>query len=222
MDSPAKYIDHTLLKADSTALEIAALCEDAVEYDFASVCIPPAYVSQAQKLLYGSEVNVCTVIGFPLGYQKTEVKVFETSGAVESGADEVDMVINLGAARVADYALVEEDISRVVAASGAALVKVILECCLFADDVKQRLAAVAVAAGADFVKTSTGFAASGATVGDVKLLAAAVAGNAGVKAAGGIRDWKTCEVMLSAGANRVGTSAGVAIMRQWQRCAGLT
>ncbi len=221
MKSPAKFIDHTLLRADCTETEIAALCEDAVEYGFATVCIPPAYVPTAKKLLYGSDVAVCTVVGFPLGYQTTASKVFETDAAINAGVDEVDMVINLGAARAADFALVEDDIRRVVTASGEALVKVIIECCLFDNQVKEKLAQLVVEAGADYVKTSTGFAASGATVEDVKLLSAAVAGRIGVKAAGGVRDWPTCQEMLAAGATRIGTSAGVAIMQQWRKSEGL-
>jgi deoxyribose-phosphate aldolase len=221
MDSPAKYIDHTLLKADCTEAEIADLCEQAVEYDFATVCLPPVNVPTAKKMLYGSEVSVCTVVGFPMGYQTTAVKVFEAGCAVDSGAAEVDMVINLGAVRARDFAYVENDVHRVVEVCGEAAVKVIIECCLFDDEVKRKLAEVVVAAGADFVKTSTGFSLSGATVEDVQLLSEVVADRIGVKAAGGIRDWSSCQKMLSAGATRIGTSAGVTIMQQWQKRAGL-
>ena len=215
MDSPAKYIDHTLLKADATNLEIAALCEEAVEYGFASVCVPPVFVAQASRLLYGSEVAVCTVVGFPLGSQTTEVKVFETHQAIASGADEIDMVIHLGAARVSDYASVGDEIRKVIAASDNGLVKVIIECCLFDPSVKAKLVEVLAASGADYVKTSTGFAA------DVRLLCRIADGRVKVKAAGGIRDWQACESMLDAGAGRIGTSAGVAIMQQWHKVAGL-
>ena len=221
MESPAHFIDHTLLKADSTAADIAVLCEEAVEYDFASVCVPPVYVRQARELLYGSGVATCTVIGFPLGYQETRAKVYETGLAVDSGANEVDMVINLGAARSGAFNVVEEDIRRVVQAAGDSLVKVIIECCLFEDDVKRRLAGAVVEAGADYVKTSTGFAAAGAAVADVALLSDATRGQLGVKAAGGIRDWDFCQEIISAGATRVGTSSGVTIIRQWQQSAGL-
>ena len=222
MNSPAKYIDHTLLKADATEGDIAQLCEEAVEDGFASVCIAPCYVSQASRLLYGSDVAVCTVIGFPLGSQTTEAKVFETRQAVELGADEIDMVIRIGAARAADFASVLEDIQRVVAAADTTVVKVIIECCLFDEDVKHRLVDVVAASGADYVKTSTGFAATGATLEDVSLLSKAAATRIKVKAAGGVGDWLTCQAMLAAGANRIGTSAGVAIMQQWLESAGLS
>ena len=221
MNSPAKFIDHTLLRADATAADIALLCEEAVEYGFASVCISPCHVAQASRLLYGSEVALCTVIGFPLGIQTTETKVFETRQAIEQGADEIDMVIPLGAARAADFNAVLEDIRRVVAGAETAVVKVIIECCLFEDDVKRRLAEIVAVSGAAYIKTSTGFAASGATVDDVRLLSAVASARIKVKAAGGIRDWPTCQVMLAAGASRIGTSAGVVIMRQWQESAGL-
>lgn len=221
MDSPANFIDHTLLKPDASKVEIDALCEEAVEYGFASVCVPPVFVTQASQLLYGSEVAVCTVVGFPLGYQTTAVKVFEAQQAVATGAAEVDMVINLGAARITDYAAVRDEIRKIVAAADGGLVKVIVECCLFDEAVKRTLAEIVVESGADYVKTSTGFAASGATLEDVSLLLRAVAGKIGVKAAGGIRDWPTCQAMLAAGATRIGTSAGVKIMQQWRNSADL-
>ncbi|MGK2907859.1 MAG: deoxyribose-phosphate aldolase [Desulfuromonadales bacterium] len=221
MNSPAKFIDHTLLRADATDADIGQLCEEAVECGFASVCIPPCYVAQTKGMVYGSEVAVCTVIGFPLGNQTTEVKVFETRQAVALGADEIDMVINLGAARAADYENVLEDIRRVVAVAEKAVVKVIIECCLFGDDEKRRLVEIVAKSGADYVKTSTGFAASGATVEDVRLLSQVASARIKVKAAGGVRDWPTCHAMLAAGACRIGTSAGVVIMQQWQRSAGL-
>ncbi len=222
MNSPAKYIDHTLLKPDATDLDIAQLCEEAVECGFASVCIPPCHVAQASKLLYGSEVAVCTVIGFPLGNQTTEAKVFEARQAIESGVDEIDMVVRLGAAREANFEIVLEDIRRVVAVSEASVIKVIIECCLFDDDTKRRLTEVVVLSGADYVKTSTGFAASGATVEDVRLLSQVASARIKVKAAGGIRDWVTCQAMLAAGATRIGTSAGVMILQQWQESEGLS
>jgi deoxyribose-phosphate aldolase len=221
MTSPAKHIDHTLLKSDATSADIARLCEEAVEYGFASVCIPPCYVPQASRLLYGSEVAVCTVVGFPLGNQTTEAKSFETSQAVAAGASEIDMVVNLGSVRDADFTAVANDIRQVVAAAGHAVVKVIIECCLLNDDEKRRLVEVVAESGAGYVKTSTGFAAAGATVEDVSLLAACSASRIKVKAAGGIRDWASCRGMLSAGADRVGTSAGTGIMQEWQKEAGL-
>jgi deoxyribose-phosphate aldolase len=221
MNTPGKYIDHTLLRVDATVKEIAILCEEAVEYGFASVCIPPCFVAQTSRLLYGSDVAVCTVVGFPLGYQTSAVKVFETRQAVDAGADEVDMVINLGSVRAGNFANVREDILQVVAAADKAVVKAIIECCLFDDGTKYRLADLVVASGAGYVKTSTGFAAAGATVSDVSLLAKAVQERGGVKAAGGIRDWPTCQAMIAAGASRIGTSAGVLIMQQWQASVGL-
>ena len=221
MNSPAKFIDHTLLKSDATDADIAALCEEAVEHGFASVCIPPCHVAQASKLLYGSEVAVGTVIGFPFGNQTTESKVFEARQAIASGAVEIDMVICLGAARAADFTAVLADIRRVVAVSEDVVVKVIIECCLFDDEVKQRLAEMVAVSGADYVKTSTGFAASGATIEDVGLLSKVASARVKVKAAGGIRDWATCQAMLEAGANRIGTSAGVVILQQWRESAGM-
>jgi deoxyribose-phosphate aldolase len=222
MDSPAKFIDHTLLRSDATAAEVATLCEEAVEYGFASVCIPPCHVAQASKLLYGSEVAVGTVVGFPLGNQTTETKTFEASQAINQGAGEIDMVIRVDAARVADFTSVLKDIRGVVAAAATAVVKVIIECCLFDHDVKRRLTEVVALSGADYVKTSTGFAASGATAEDVGLLSKAASGRVKVKAAGGIRDWPSCQAMLAAGADRIGTSAGVAIVEQWRESAGLS
>lgn len=221
MNSPAKHIDHTLLKADATSADIARLCEEAVECGFASVCIPPRYVTQANRLLYGSEVAVCTVVGFPLGSQTTEVKVFETRQAVAEGATEIDMVISLGSARNADYEAVGKEIAGVVAAAGHAVVKVIIECCLLSDEEKCRLVDVVAENGAGYVKTSTGFAASGASIEDVVLLKECAASRVKVKAAGGIRDWQSCKEMLMAGADRIGTSAGTVIMQEWQREMGL-
>jgi deoxyribose-phosphate aldolase len=162
------------------------------------------------------------VVGFPLGSTTTATKVFETRQAIELGAGEVDMVISIGAARAADFNAVLEDIRRVVDAAETAVVKVIIECCLFDDDLKRRLAELVALSGADYVKTSTGFAASGATVDDVRLLAETVSARVKVKAAGGIRDWSTCKAMLGAGASRIGTSAGVDIMCQWRESCGLS
>ncbi len=221
MNSPAKYIDHTLLKADATDVDVAQLCEEAVECGFASVCISPCHVAQASKLLYGSDVAVCTVVGFPLGNQTTEAKAFEARQAIESGADEIDMVVRLGAARAANFESVLEDIRRVVAVAETAVVKVIIECCLFDDETKRRLTEIVALSGADYVKTSTGFAASGATLEDVSILSQVASARIKVKAAGGIRDWPTCQAMLAAGASRIGTSAGVVILQQWRENAEL-
>lgn len=214
--SPAPRIDHTLLRADAAKEEIAQLCEEAVEHGFASVCIPPVHVPGAARLLYGSGVAVGTVIGFPLGYETTAAKAFATRRAVAAGAREIDMVIPLGAARSGRYPEVAEDIRAVVMAAEGATVKVILECCLFDDATKRVLTEIVATSGARYVKTSTGFAASGATLADVALLKDAAASRVAVKAAGGIRDWATCRAMLEAGADRIGTSAGVAIVTQWR------
>ncbi|MGW8313590.1 MAG: deoxyribose-phosphate aldolase [Desulfuromonadales bacterium] len=221
MTNPAKFIEHTLLKAETAVADITGLCEQAVDYGFAAVCIPPCHVAQASRLLDGTDIAVATVVGFPLGNQTTEAKVFETRQAVDLGADEIDMVIRIGAAREADFDTVLKDIRRVVVAAQSAAVKVIIECCLFDDNAKRRLAQVVVKSGADYIKTSTGFAASGATASDVRLLVNAVSAKVGVKAAGGIRDWLTCQAMLEAGAARIGTSSGVTIMQQWRNSSGL-
>lgn len=221
MFSPAPHIDHTLLKADTTSSQIRRLCEEAVEYGFASVCVPPVFVSLAADLLYGSEVATGTVVGFPLGYAASSVKAFETEAAVAAGAQEIDMVIHLGAAREGNLDAISADIGQVVAAAGEAKVKVIIECCELDKALKKELTGTVAAAGAAFVKTSTGFAAGGATVEDVRLLARTAAGRIGVKAAGGIRDWPTCRDMLAAGASRIGTSAGRAIVDEWRRIAGM-
>ena len=216
MISPAKYIDHTLLKADSRAEAIHALCEEAVEYGFAAVCIPPIYVPLAADRLYGSEVAVATVVGFPLGYLPTPFKVAETAAARAAGAGEIDMVIHLGAALNGNLKEVEAEIRQVVKAAEGGVVKVIIECCYLPDQLKSDLVECVVAGGAALVKTSTGFGSGGATLADVALLATAARGRIGVKAAGGIRDWATCRELLAAGATRIGTSAGVSILREWR------
>jgi deoxyribose-phosphate aldolase len=220
--SPAQFIDHTLLKPDATMAEVARLCEEAVEYGFASVCVPPRFVSQSHQALYGSDVVVGTVIGFPLGYELSNVKVFQAIAALDAGAKEIDMVIPLGAACEGRLDEVQADIAEVVAAAAGTIVKVIIECCLLTDTLKRQLVESTVAGGAHYVKTSTGFAAHGATCEDVALLTDAAAGRIKVKAAGGIKDWLSCRAMLEAGAQRIGSSAGVAIMEQWQVWAGFT
>ncbi|MDT8441734.1 MAG: deoxyribose-phosphate aldolase [Desulfuromonadales bacterium] len=219
-ESPAAHIEHTLLKPETTAAGIACLCEEAVEFGFAAVCVPPLHVEQCHRLLYGSEVRVATVVGFPFGYELPRIKALQTAEALRAGADEIDMVIDLGAARAGEWARVSADIAGTVAAAGGRPVKAIIECCLFDADAKRQLVEAVVAGGAAYVKTSTGFAASGATTADVALLVAAAAGRLKLKAAGGIRDWAGCAAMLAAGADRIGTSAGVTIMRQWQAANG--
>lgn len=207
-----QYIDHTLLKADSTQSQIDTILAEAKKYHFASVCLNPTWVSYAADTLKDSDVKVCTVIGFPLGANTSAVKAFETKNAVENGADEVDMVINIGRAKDGDFAYVEEDIKAVVEASGDKLVKVIIEACLLTDDEKVKACLAAKAAGADFVKTSTGFSTGGATVEDVRLMRQTVGPDMGVKAAGGARSLADAQAFIEAGASRIGTSAGIAII----------
>jgi deoxyribose-phosphate aldolase len=213
-DGLASLIDHTLLKPDATRDEVERLCREAAQFCFASVCVNPVWVPLAAEILRGSGVPVCTVIGFPSGAHAPDVKAYETRRAVEQGAQEVDMVINVGALKSRDYALVERDIRGVVEASGRdTVVKVILETSLLTRDEKVMGATLAKAAGADFVKTSTGFAGGGATVEDVRLLRETVGPELGVKASGGIRSKEDAEAMVAAGANRIGASAGVKIVR---------
>jgi deoxyribose-phosphate aldolase len=210
----AKMIDHTALKADTTKEQIIKLCEEAKEYNFASVCVNPTWVETAASLLKGSGVDVCTVIGFPLGANTPETKAFETKDAIEKGATEVDMVINIGALKSGDYDLVERDIKAVVdAAKGKALTKVIIETSLLTDEEKVKVSEIAVKSGADFVKTSTGFSTGGATAPDVALMRKTVGPDIGVKASGGVRDLAGAEAMIKAGATRIGASAGISIVQ---------
>jgi deoxyribose-phosphate aldolase len=209
----AKFIDHTLLKADAKKEEILELCEEAKMYSFASVCINPTWVKTAAASLEGSPVKVCTVIGFPLGASTSAVKAFETKNAIENGATEIDMVINIGALRDGDDETVKKDIASVVEASkGRAIVKVIIETSLLTDHEKRTACELAVVAGADFVKTSTGFSTGGATEGDIKLMRAVVGPVTGVKASGGVRSFEDMQKMINAGATRIGASSGVQIM----------
>lgn len=219
--NPAAVIDHTLLRPTATAAEIAQLCEEAVEYGFVSVCVPPRFVPQVAEQLYGSGVLTGTVVGFPLGYASSETKVFETREACALGAQEIDLVIPVGAALAGEFSIIQTEITRVVAAAKPASVKVILECCYLSDFQKSAMAAIVVAAGAAYVKTSTGFGNGGATLEDVQLLRQVVGVRAGVKAAGGIRDLQGFEAMRTAGASRIGTSAGVAIVQAWRQREGL-
>jgi deoxyribose-phosphate aldolase len=211
----AQMIDHTLLKATATKEEIVKLAEEAKEYRFASVCVNPAWVKTAYEVLKDTpEVKVCTVIGFPLGASTPEVKAYETKNAIENGATEVDMVINIGALKDKNDELVEQDIRAVVeAAKGKALTKVIIETCLLTEEEKVRACELSVRAGADFVKTSTGFSTGGATVEDVALMRKTVGPDIGVKASGGVRSREDALAMIEAGATRIGTSSGVAIVK---------
>ena len=209
----AKFIDHTLLKADAKKEDILKLCEEAKMYSFASVCINPTWVRTAAAALGDSSVKVCTVIGFPLGASTSEVKAFETKNAIENGATEIDMVINISALRDGDDETVKKDIASVVeAAKGKAIVKVIIETSLLSDTEKRTACELAVIAGADFVKTSTGFSTGGATEEDVKLMRAVVGPVTGVKASGGVRSYEDMQKMIKAGATRIGASSGVQIM----------
>lgn len=209
----AKMIDHTLLKADATKDQIEKICAEAKEYKFASVCVNPAWVKLSSDLLNGTEVKVCTVIGFPLGASTPDTKAFETKNAIENGATEVDMVINIGALKGGDNELVERDIRAVVdAAKGKALTKVIIETCLLTEEEKVRACELSVKAGADFVKTSTGFSTGGATAEDIALMRKTVGPDIGVKASGGVRSAEDAQKMIEAGATRIGASSGAAIV----------
>lgn len=209
-----KYIDHTLLKADATKEQITKLCNEAKQYDFASVCVNTCYVPLCKELLKESDVKVCCVVGFPLGAMDSESKAFEAKNAVLNGADEVDMVINVGALKDKDYDYVTKDIEKVVNASKPSIVKVIIETCLLTNEEKVEACKCALNAKAAFVKTSTGFSTNGATVEDVKLMKDTVKDNCKVKAAGGIRSYEDALKMIDAGADRLGCSAGVKIMEQ--------
>lgn len=214
-DELATCIDHTLLRPDATYEQVAQLCREAAECHFASVCINPVHVAACAALLRGTGVAVCTVVGFPLGATTTEVKEFEARQAVEHGASEIDMVIHVGALKSRDFAAVHADIQRVAQACGStALLKVIIEAALLTDEEKVQACALAQLAGADFVKTSTGFGPGGATLHDVELMRRTVGEALGVKAAGGIRDRDTAEQMIAAGADRIGASASVKILAE--------
>lgn len=208
----AKMIDHTILKAEATESEIIKLCKEAIHYDFASVCVNPSMVPVAAKELKGTHVKVCTVIGFPLGATTTEVKVFETKDVIEKGATEVDMVINVGKLKERNLEYVKNDIKAVVdAAKDKALVKVIIETCLLTDEEKVIACELSKEAGADFVKTSTGFSTGGATSHDIALMRKTVGSDMGVKASGGVRTREDAMNMVENGATRIGASASIAI-----------
>ena len=210
--SKNKYIDHTLLKPESTPQDIEKLCLEAKEYDFASVCIQPCYVKMAYGLLKETDVKVCTVIGFPLGANTTETKIQEACQAVEEGAEEIDMVINIGALKAGDTVYVTEEIRRIKEAVGEHILKVIIETCLLTDEEKVLACQCAVNAGADFVKTSTGFSKGGATVEDVRLMKQTVGDRCRVKASGGIRTPEDFNAIIEAGAARIGTSSVIKLI----------
>ncbi len=214
----AKYIDHTLLKPEATRAEIEKLCREARDFKFASVCVNPTWVKECAFILHGSPVKVCTVIGFPLGATLPDVKAYETRRAIFDGATEIDMVINIGALKSGDDSTVKRDLRAVVEAAheACAIVKVIIETALLTDDEKVRACVLAKEAGADFVKTSTGFSQGGATVADIELMRRAVGHDLGVKAAGGVKDLAAARELIAAGATRIGASAGVKIVRESQ------
>ena len=209
-----KYIDHTLLKPEATKEQITKLCQEARQYDFASVCVNTCYVPLAKELLAGSDVKVCCVVGFPLGAMDTVSKAFEAKTAVANGAQEVDMVINIGALKDKDYDYVTKDIATVVEASKPAIVKVIIEACLLTDEEKVEACKCSMNAKAEFVKTSTGFSTHGATPEDVALMKKTVGDVCKVKAAGGVRSYDDAMKMIEAGADRLGCSAGIKVMEE--------
>lgn len=214
MNNMAKYIDHTILNADATEKDIQRICIEAKEYDFKTVCINPGWVDYAAHLLEGTDVGITTVIGFPLGANTSEIKAAEAKQAVEKGVSDVDMVINIGALKNEDYPTVLNDIKAVVnAVDGKAIVKVIIETSLLNKTEKIRVCELAKQAGADFVKTSTGFSTGGATLDDVKLMRATVGPKMGVKASGGVRSYEDAVAMIEAGATRIGASSGIAIVQ---------
>lgn len=210
----AAMIDHTLLKPEATPSEVEQICKEAIEFEFASVCINPGFVAVAKQKLQGSNVKVCSVVGFPLGATTTKSKVYEAQEAIENGAQEVDMVINVGRLKSRDHEYVENDIRAVVAVahSNGAIVKVIIETCLLTDEEKEKACLLAKNASADFVKTSTGFNKGGATMADVALMRKTVGDKMGVKASGGVRSYGDAIRMVESGATRIGTSSGVKII----------
>lgn len=215
MKTIQQMIDHTILKPEATREEVEMLCKEAMEYKFAAVCVNPYHVEFCKDILKDTNVLVATVIGFPLGANTKEVKAFETTNAIKNGADEIDMVINIGALKDKNYNLVKDDIVAVVnVAKGKAIVKVIIETSLLLDDEKVKACELAMEAGADFVKTSTGFSTGGATIEDVKLMKSVVGDKLEVKASGGVRDLETAIKMVEAGATRLGTSSGIKITKE--------
>ena len=209
-----KMIDHTVLKADTPLETVKRICDEAMEYGFARVCINPCHVAYCADYLKDSDVNVCTVIGFPLGANTSAVKAFETKDAIANGADEIDMVMNIGALKDKNYDLVRDDVKAVVEAANGTLVKVILETCLLTEDEIKKACELCVEAKADYVKTSTGFSTRGATIEDVRIMKEAVHGKAKVKAAGGVRTPEDMVKIVAAGADRIGTSAGCSLVKK--------
>ena len=208
-----KYIDHTILKATASSADVQKLCEEAIEYEFYSVCVNGCYVADAKHLLQGTDVKVAAVVGFPLGAMTTAAKVFEAKEAVENGASEIDMVINIAKLKDGEFEFVENEIRQIKEAIGDNVLKVIIETCYLTDEEKVKACELSLAAQADFVKTSTGFGTGGATYEDVKLMKSVVGDNAKVKASGGVRDKETAQKYVDLGAERLGTSSGIEIVK---------
>lgn len=215
MNKEAIYgiIDHTLLKATSTWEQIKVICEESIQYKTASICIPPSFVKQAHEV-YGDKINICTVIGFPLGYNTTAVKAFEVKEAIQEGANEVDMVINIGWAKEHKWDLIENEIKTLKEAAGEKILKVIIETCYLTDEEKIELCGCVTRAGADFIKTSTGFGTAGATLHDVELFAKHVGPKVRIKAAGGMKTKEDIYAFVEAGASRLGTSSGIRLLNE--------
>ncbi len=211
----SKYFDHTILKADATEKEIINLCEEAKKYNFASVCVNPCYVKKCVEILKETDVDVCTVVGFPLGSMSTESKLFETEQALKDNADEIDMVINIGKLKDKDYDYVKNEINLLKKACGNKILKVIIETCLLTDEEKIKACELSKEAGADFVKTSTGMSKAGAKKEDIILMKNVVGNDLGVKASGGIKDLNSAKIMIDAGATRIGCSSTVNIMEDY-------
>jgi deoxyribose-phosphate aldolase len=211
--SLAAYIDHTLLKPEATKHQVRVLCDEALTHHFFSVCVNPWMITTCREVLRTTKVNICSVVGFPLGATESSVKAFETGRALNLGAHEIDMVINVGALKAQEYSYIEKEILSVVRAAEGKVVKVILETCLLTDQEKQKACELSIYSGAHFVKTSTGFSTGGATVEDVQLMKKTVGAHAQVKASGGIRDLQTAANMIAAGATRLGTSSGVLLVK---------
>lgn len=207
------HIDHTLLKAFSTWDQIKALCDDAVEYKTASVCIPPSFVKRAKET-YGDALNICTVIGFPLGYNTTAVKAFEVKEAIREGASEVDMVINIGALKDKDYDYVQNEIAELKKAAGDRVLKVIVETCYLTEEEKAKVCELVTNAGADYIKTSTGFGTGGATIEDINLFKAHIGPSVKMKASGGVKTVEDLEMFLDAGCERIGTSSAIGLLKE--------
>ena len=210
-----KYVDHTLLKQESTWEQMKVICDDAIKFSTASVCVPPSFVKQCKDYC-GDKMKICTVIGFPNGYNTTAVKVFETEDAIKNGADEIDMVINIGWAKEKEFDLIKEEIKAIKKACGEKILKVIIETCLLSDEEKKEMCKIVTEAGADFIKTSTGFSTAGATREDIKLFSENIGENVKMKAAGGIASLTDAEDFLKLGAERLGTSRIVSIAKSEQ------